>query len=458
MRASRMERFQLGSSWPEMSSTRSACDRLPRWHVERDGLVVPAPDGDRRVVAEQVDGLRGLSGCLLADRPGVAPLEREVLPDEHPQLVGGLVELGAGDVAVDAEQVEAGIGRQRDVAPELVGRGLGQGHAGGPDVGPLQEQALAVHRQHPAVHRHLAEPGAHRSGVAGLVVDGDRHLEVRQWLVAQRTRPPQAGVVDPEGPLDGVGALGQRVLELALDVAVERGPDADRARLVAVQVGPNHDVGPGRVGVAAQHPHPRDPHGARALDPHASPQAARVPRRIHAVPVLEDPGQVPLGLPVELGAAGHLHGQHVLRRQSSQIGDLVGVGEEVALGIAEVGAVEEHVGLVEDAVQHHPVARPGGAGIELEPGAVQERPVAAREGGRRAPVSGDRDALPSVVVEVQAEGAPAEVVVGDGGPPRPGEIHRARGYRSISQAQAGRGAERRSGVVPAAIRGPPHRR
>ena len=78
------------------------------------------------MVAEQVDRLAGLAHGLLADRAGVAPLQREVLPHQHAELVGGVVQLGAGDVAVHAQQVEAGLAGQLDVAAHLGRRRVGR--------------------------------------------------------------------------------------------------------------------------------------------------------------------------------------------------------------------------------------------------------------------------------------------------------------------------------------------
>ena len=134
----------------------------PHRRVVLDGhrLVVAAPDGDGRVVAEELDRRAGLADGLLAHASGVAPLEREVLPQEQPPLVGGVVQLGAGDVGVDAQQVETGVEGEVDVAGQLGRGGLGQGHAGGPLVRALEEEALAVDRGHPAPHADLAQAGA----------------------------------------------------------------------------------------------------------------------------------------------------------------------------------------------------------------------------------------------------------------------------------------------------------
>ena len=110
--------FQVGSSWAAAAFTarrRTACGspHIAGVVVDGDRLVVAAPDRDGRVVAEQVDRRGGLPHGLLADAAGVAPLQREVLPEEEAGGVGGVVELGSGDVGMDAQQVEPGLARPR---------------------------------------------------------------------------------------------------------------------------------------------------------------------------------------------------------------------------------------------------------------------------------------------------------------------------------------------------------
>ena len=113
--ASSTDLFHVGNSW-------RAKKRAARGHaVYGEGLVVPAPHGDGRVVAEQIDGGFGLTPGLLSDATRVAPLQREVLPYEEAALVGRVVELGAGDMGVHTQQVEAGTDGQVDVAHHLVG-------------------------------------------------------------------------------------------------------------------------------------------------------------------------------------------------------------------------------------------------------------------------------------------------------------------------------------------------
>ena len=71
------------------------------------------------MVAEGVDRLARLANGLLADLAGVAPLQREVLQQQDPQLVGGPVQLVPGDVGLHAQDVEAGLDGELHVAPDV---------------------------------------------------------------------------------------------------------------------------------------------------------------------------------------------------------------------------------------------------------------------------------------------------------------------------------------------------
>ena len=82
---------------------RCLAERRGPIEVGRHRFVVGTPDRDRWMVAQLVNGLAGLANGLLANRTGVAPLQREVLPQQHAELVGRLVQLRAGDVTVHSE-------------------------------------------------------------------------------------------------------------------------------------------------------------------------------------------------------------------------------------------------------------------------------------------------------------------------------------------------------------------
>ena len=126
-------------------------------------------------------------------------------------------------------------------------------------------------------------------------------------------------------------------------------------------------MGAGLVGVAAQHAEAVELHRPGVVDEHRPPQAARVPVAGDRLGVLEQPGDVAPAASCPARGARHLDGEHVLVAEPAERGDVEAVREEVALRIAEVGAVEPHVGLVEEAVERDPAALPGVGGGRLEP-------------------------------------------------------------------------------------------
>ena len=153
---------------------------------------------------------------------------------------------------------------------------------------------------------------------------------------------------------------GERLLVLVEQHAVDAGADTHRACGVAVEPGVQAQVGPGVVGVAAQHPAAVDAHrpGRRRSAPAAT--ARRGSSRVDRVPVLEDAGDVRAST-VRLRCGG----QATSTASTCSVGEprrgsvmSKRVREEVALGVAEVGAVEPHVGLVEDAVEGHEATPP----------------------------------------------------------------------------------------------------
>ena len=72
-----------------------------RLDVEGHRLVVAAPHADARMVAQQADRLAGLAHRLLAHAAGVAPLQRQVLPEQQSVAVGRVVQLGPRHMTVD---------------------------------------------------------------------------------------------------------------------------------------------------------------------------------------------------------------------------------------------------------------------------------------------------------------------------------------------------------------------
>ena len=204
---------------------------------------------------------------------------------------------------------------------------------------------------------------------------------------------------------------------------VDAGANPNGACGVAVEPGVQAQVGACVVDVAAQHPATVDSHWSGRVDPHWPPQTAGVPRRVHRVPVLEDAGDGPFRLATALRRARHLDGQHVLGGETRQAGDVEAVREEVALRIAEVGAVEPHVGLVEHPLQGDEVPPPFRRRVEVEPLAIDQGVVVVGERGEVAPMAGDVDHRPVVVVVVEPDRTAPSLVIGNIGAPLSRQIH-----------------------------------
>ena len=97
--------------------------------------------------------------------------------------------------------------------------------------------------------------------------------------------------------------------------------------------------------------------------------------------------------------------------ESRERGHVVRVGDEVALGVAQVRAIEPHVTLIEDSVDHHESALSVDGCGHREVTSIQQRTVAGREKGMGLPMSGHVHLGPLGVVGVQAH-ARAQGVVG----------------------------------------------
>ena len=230
------------------------------------------------------------------------------------------------------------------------------------------------------------------------LVGGEEHLRRRRRA---GSASPSAlghhsgGAGDGDGPLDLVGPVGQRLVEPVVDAA-EGGVERDGAGAGAVQRGPQDHDGPLLGGLAAQHPQPGDAHGtglgraARAARCRPGFQSGSRQSQCWNTPVM-----LRLAVRSPGAAAGDLDGEVVLRPAAQRVGDLEGVGDEVALGVAEVGPVEPHVALVEEAVEGEPRPALGRRALGVERAAVQERTVAVGEGRGGAPVARHLDVLPA---------------------------------------------------------------
>ena len=297
----------------------------------------------------------------------------------------------------------------------------------GTRLAPLRNSRSPLIANFQSVNATLAESRSTRRLVADLAVDDDLDTHVGERLGAERMRPPQARRRDVQRPLDVVHPCRQGVLGFPDDLAVSGGADADRVCRECVEAGVESQVGARFVGIATQHAQLIDAHSAGLMDAHGAPQAARIPVVVDRLGLLQHARDVAPSRGATLGGAVHLHRQHVLIRQSRQLGDVETVGEEVALRVTEVGAVKPGVGLVEDALEGHPTARPRWRWSLLEAATVEHRSVAGGELSVAPPMPGHVEFGPTRVVEVKSCSRAAQLVVSLAGTPAASEIHAVRG-------------------------------
>jgi len=187
--------------------------------------------------------------------------------------------------------------------------------------------------------------------------------------------------------------------------------------LICVEPCMKSKVGIGVVCVATERAETVDTNGTSVVNVYRAPQAAGVPVGIDDIGVLERAGDVALRRALALRRARHLNGKHVVCSQSRQIGDVEGVGKEVALWVAEVRAIEPYVSLIEDSVEGDEPAATIGGWSEIELASIQEGAVVRAERGSVAPMAGDFDDWPGGVVEVEPDAVASDIVIGALRPP-----------------------------------------
>ena len=175
--------FHDGSCWRPRTGSARTC-RRPRCRTPPRSVRCGVHLHDRRVVAELVDAAPAwATACVLTDR--VSPLQREVLEQQHPQFVGGVVRrlrrrCGRGPQRVEPASTASSTSRRASssvISPSAACR---------QQVGALDEQALTVDRAGPVVPCHIAQAGSARAAIARLAVDDDHHVDRGQRLLAQR--------------------------------------------------------------------------------------------------------------------------------------------------------------------------------------------------------------------------------------------------------------------------------
>lgn len=185
-------------------------------------------------------------------------------------------------------------------------------------------------------------------------------------------------------------------------------PQGHDASDVGIEDRSDRENGPlfGRFG--AEDSKPFDAHGAGGQQPHWLPDPAGVPVWMDAIPMLKDAGEVPFRGAGLLRAARHFDGQGMLCAGSELIGDLEQMRGEVPLGIAEVGAVQGNVALIEDSVKLQPPspARRTGMPRRLKMTSINDWAVLVCERRFGSPMMGNRHRFPSAVVEIRKRGSP----------------------------------------------------
>ena len=180
--------------------------------------------------------------------------------------------------------------------------------AGGGQVHALTEHALAIDRKHEVVHSHLAQAGAHGTGVRKLtdpgsvevVINEDLDVRRHEVLFAERPRPPEVRIVDTEAPFHLVAAGGKWLRQLAINGVAHGCANANRSGPVAVEHRSDVDHRSLRRRLTTPDAEPVDAHGTSAFDVDLAPNTARIPRRIEIDGVLEHAREIPFQRPVSL--------------------------------------------------------------------------------------------------------------------------------------------------------------
>ncbi len=408
------------------------------------------------MVGQQIDRLAGLAAGLAPYRAAVAPLQGQVLPHQQPGLVGRFVQLGPGDVAVDAQEVEPGVDGQGHVAGQLVGGGLGQRHAGGALVGPLEEQPLAVDRPDPVADLDRAQPDGALAHVADRALSRCGPRPRRRSGAGHRGHGATTGPARARRRSTPPGSRRRPTAASRSTVRLRR-PPWEAAMVVTSSTVPASRVSSTARSETMARSSVTSPHRTRQWRTRTGPDcSSRTGRQMppgfqswsRRSQCWKTPVRLRLAVRSAGAGAGHLHRQGVLVGGLEGLGHLEGVGEEVALGVAQVGAVEPHVARVEDAVEDEPGAswsfrRAEGLGA-LERGAVEHRSVPLGEGGGRTPVAGHADERPVPVVVVGIVVVATGLLVGGGGAPGAREVDVGAHWRTLPEQ--GHPRLRRAGV------------
>jgi hypothetical protein len=175
---------------------------VPSSSVESNRFVVAAPHDDRGVMRQQIDHLLGLAFGLGPNAFGISPLQREVLPDEHPEPIGCPVELDGFDVPVDSHDVEPETDHCVERALNVSGSHRTQVGLQRTNVGALELEPFAIDRRDPVAQLDRPKPDAAFANMTGDAGESnlDSHI-VHGWF-AQAAGPPQVGLFDRDTPFE----------------------------------------------------------------------------------------------------------------------------------------------------------------------------------------------------------------------------------------------------------------
>ena len=136
-------------------------------------------------MAEKIDHLAGLSDRLTSYAASHHSAQRHLLPHQHPELVGGPVGLGVGDVGDKADQVESGVSGRPHVGGDLVRCRIARAWGSGQHHDALGEETNPVHVECPVAEPDRAEGRAAGPMIVHLAVDDELTREFVQGLLAE---------------------------------------------------------------------------------------------------------------------------------------------------------------------------------------------------------------------------------------------------------------------------------
>ena len=373
-------------------------------------------------MAEEIDHLSGLPLGLGSHAARHHAPDRHLLPEQHAQLIGGVVHGRVGDMGHETDEVEAGIVGGLDISGDLERSCIAGSRGGRQHHDALGEQTHPIDRQFPVAHLDRAEGGAHGAVVVDLPVDHELASEVVEWLFPERVWPPEIGLRDVDRPLDSVLSYRSWMPEFVVDPG-DAGTQGDRPTVWMVEDASQREARLRRVGIDAHDPEMLDGGCAGVFDgdrpPHPSGVVAGCPGEVW----VED-GAHEIGTLVRIaeGRHGHVDCDEVVVAVAHEVSDLESVGNEIAVGVADIGTVEPDVSLLGQPVECDPAPASGLDGLHLEVVSEQNGALVGEAGGV-GPVAGHLNLGPVAVVECGLVKRSPQLLAGGCRSPDAGQLH-----------------------------------